>query len=214
MHLNICRAVLASRDGLAAVPDRPQRGLLRRYLHACCDQRTIGGHGTAAGCRPLTGNDRGVASDSAICGQEQLVLSALHAAIRGVAIRSNDPNAEWGAGRTGIAFRARGTGRPRIALGPLTLTATNHCAGQRHRNEHSQHTHGLPSEEGATGCPISRAGKRPTERASRQNAVGDSGAVSYKYRPIGLASLRRRRADQSDSGLRIREWRPQCRGRC
>jgi len=189
MHLNICRAVLASRGDLAAVPDRPPRGLLRRYLHACCDQRTIGGHGTAAGCRPLTGNDRGVASDSAICGQEQLVLSALHAAIRGVAIRSNDPNAECGAGRTGIAFRARGPRRPCIALGPLTLTATHHCAGQRHRNEHSQHTHGLRSKEGATGCPISRSRKRPIGRASRQNAVGGRGSASYKYPDrLGIAS--------------------------
>src|SRR6266496_5717802 len=107
-------------------------------------------------------------------------LSALHAAIRSVAVRSNDANAERRAGRTEIAFRTRGAGRPRITLGPLTLTATQHCAGQRHRNEHSQHIHGLLSEEGATGCPISCSRKRPTERASRQNAVGDSGAVSYK----------------------------------
>src|SRR5262249_55477430 len=108
-------------------------------------------------------------------------VAALHAAVRSIAIRSNDANAERGAGWTRIAFRARRAGRPRIALGPLTLTATHHCAGQRHRNEHSQHLHGLPSEEGATGCPISRSGKRPTARASRQNAVGDRGAVSYKY---------------------------------
>jgi len=213
MHPNICRAVLASRGGLAAVADRPQRGLVRRYLHACRNQRTIGRHGAAAGCRPLAGNDGGVASDSAICGQEQLVLSALHAAIRGVAIRSHDPNAEWGAGRTGIAFRAGRPGRPWIALGPLTLPATHHCAGQRHRNEHSQHTHGLRSEEGATGCPISRSRKRPTGRASRQNAVGGRGEVSYKYRRIGLALLRRRRR-QSDEPIdrisrsRMRDWRP------
>ena len=188
--------------------------LLRRYLHACGNKRTVGRHRTAAGCGPLGGNDGGVASGAAIGGQEHLILGALHAAIRSVAVRSNDANAERRARRTGIAFRTGRAGRPRITFGPLTLTATHHCASQRHRNEHSQPTHGLPSEEGATGCPISRADKRPTERASRQNAVGDSGGVSYKYRPTGLESLCCRRADQSGSRSRIREWRPQCRGRC
>jgi len=174
----VCIAAPVSRGARTAVAARGR--LLRRYLHACGDKGTIGRHRTAAGCGPLGGNDGGVASNSAIGGQEHLVLSALHAAIRSVAVRSNDANAERRAGRTGIAFRTRGAGRPRITLGPLTLTATQHCAGQRHRNEHSQHIHGLPSEEGATGCPISCSRKRPTERASRQNAVGDSGAVSYK----------------------------------
>src|SRR5262249_49593369 len=102
------------------------------------------------------------------------------------------PKPKGGAGGPGTPLRARGTGRPRVALGPLTLTPTHHCAGQRHRNEHSYHTHGLRSEEGATGCPISRSRKRPTGRASHQNAVGGRGAVSYKYRRIALALLRRR----------------------
>jgi len=154
--------------------------LSRWHLRARRNKRSIGRHLTAAGCGSLAWEDGGVPSRSAIGGQEHLVLSALHAAIRSVAVRSNDANAERRAGRTGIAFRTRGAGRTRITLGPLTLTATQHCAGQRHRDEHSQHIHGLPSEEGATGCPISCSRKRPTERASRQNAVGDSGAVSYK----------------------------------
>jgi hypothetical protein len=142
----------------------PPQGLLRRYLHACCDERTIGRHRTAAGCGPLAGDDGGVASRSAIGGQEQLILSALHAAVRGVAIRSNDANAESGAGRTGIAFRARGARRSRIALGSrLALTATHQSARQRDRNEDSQHAHGHPSEEAATACPISPSSKRPTE---------------------------------------------------
>ena len=171
----LCRGSRVSRCCTAVAPGR----LLRRYFHACGDKRTIGRHRAAASCGPLGGNDGGVASDSAIGGQEQLIVTALHTAVRSTAIRSNDANAERRAGWTRIAFRARRAGRARIALGPLTLTATHHCAGQRHRNKHSQPMHGLLSEEGATGCPISRSGKRPTARASWQNAVGDRGAVSY-----------------------------------
>src|SRR5262249_286456 len=155
--------------------------LLRRYLHACGHRQTVGRHRTGGGWGPLGGNDGGVASGAAIGGQEHFVLGALHAAIRSVAVRSNDANAERRARRTGIAFRTGRAGRPRITFGPLTLTATHHCASQRHRNEHSQHTHGLPSEEGATGCPILRAGKRPTEPPSPQNPLADTAAESYKY---------------------------------
>jgi hypothetical protein len=115
---------------------------LRWNLHACSDKRTVGWDRAATGGGSFVGNDRGIASWSAIRGQEHLIVGALHRAICRIARRANDANTRGGAGWTLIAFGARGSGRPAIALRSLTLTATHHGAGQHNRNEGSGETHG------------------------------------------------------------------------
>lgn len=107
-----------------------QGALRRRDLHAYCDHGTVGRHRAAAAGGAFGGDDGGVAASAAIGGHEQFVLAALHRAVGRVAIRSNHPNAERRARRTGIAFRARRAGRPWIALrAGLTLTATHQSSG-------------------------------------------------------------------------------------
>src|SRR5215471_2671365 len=117
-------------------------GLLRWKLHARRNKRTVGCNRAATRGGSFGGNDRCIASWSAIGGQEHLIVGALHRAICRIARGANDSNARGGAGWTLIAFGARGSGRPAIALRSLTLTATHHSAGQHNRNEGPEETHG------------------------------------------------------------------------
>src|SRR2546423_5042989 len=97
--------------------------LLRRHPHACINKRAVGRDRAATGRGSLGRDDRRIASWPAISRQEHLVGIALHGAIRRIASRSNDPDADVGARRAWIAFGAWRSGRARIAFRPLIAPA-------------------------------------------------------------------------------------------
>jgi hypothetical protein len=210
--------------------------LLRRHLHAGRDQRAVRRHGTATRRLPLGRDDRGVAPSTAIGGQEHLVVGALHSTVGRVAGRSNHPNAERRArrtGRTGFATRPLRAGGPRIALRPLPLSATRQGGRQYKGNEQAEHRHGRPSEGAgdsmsnfarhanlerddfssshhpALGSCFARDPFRKPVPTFRDHALGDGGVVSYRSRSCRppLITAYDRPADRDD-------WRSECRPSC
>jgi hypothetical protein len=147
--------------------------LLRRHVHACGNERAIGRHRTATGRRSLGRDDRRIASWPAIGRQEHLIGIALHRAIRRVARRSNDPDADVGAGRAWIAFGAWRSGRPRLAFRPLISTAAQHRGSQCDGDQGPQDRHSAASR-------VTLAARTPQPKRRVQTAGGTCHLVAQR----------------------------------
>src|ERR1700704_694151 len=144
-HPRFGRGVVFQHHGLPRPVRARKSGLLRRDLHAYRDHGAVGRHRAAAGGRAFGGHDGSVAPGSAIGGQEQFIVAALHRAVGRVAVRPNHSNAKRRAGRTGITLGTRRTGRPRVPLrARLALTAAQQRSGERNRNERPDDMPGVP----------------------------------------------------------------------
>jgi hypothetical protein len=162
--------------------------LLRRHVHARGNERAIGSDRAATGRRSLGRNDRCVASRPAIRRQKHLVGIALDRAIRRVARRSNDPDADVRTGRPWIAFGARRSGRARIAFRPLISTAAQHCGSECDGDERPRDGHGAAASRltptALTTCHLVAQRKSSCRKGSTEYA-SPRAAGTLKQRLLG-----------------------------
>jgi hypothetical protein len=147
--------------------------LLRRHVHACGNERAIGRDRAATGRRSLGRDDRRIASWPAIRRQEHLIGIALHRAIRRVARRSNDPDADVGAGRAWIAFGAWRSGRAPLAFRPLISTAAQHRGSQCDGDQGPQDRHRAASR-------VTTAARTPQPKRRVRTAGGTCHLVAQR----------------------------------